>query len=95
MSLKLLDCCKKFFFSKVIVCLPIMILGLNPLKIKLKNERFNPSFLTFNFQLSSNHLWRNLHGRLRLELEQRINHIPANIGHHVQKQLITFSFVLD
>jgi|GEM_PF-5736205 len=52
MSLKkLLDRCNKFFFSKAIVCLPIMILGLNPLKIKLKNERFNPSFLSFKYQL--------------------------------------------
>ncbi len=50
MSLKkLLDCCKKKF-SKAIVCLPIMILGLNYLKIKLKNEKFNPSFLSFKYQ---------------------------------------------
>jgi len=53
MSLKLLDRCKKFFFTKAIVYLPIMILGLNPLKIKLKNERFNPSFLSFNCQQST------------------------------------------
>jgi hypothetical protein len=42
-----------------------------------------------------NHLSRNWHCRLWLELEQRINHIAANLRHHVQKQLVTFSFVLD
>jgi hypothetical protein len=43
----------EILFQQGDVCLPIMILGLNPLKRKLKNERFNPSFLSFKYQQST------------------------------------------
>lgn len=57
--------------------------------------------LAHRFRLRSlpatSHLRGRLHHRLRLrlELEQRVDHIAANVSHHVQEQLIAFALVFN